>query len=199
MRRSTHALTALVAGARSWAVRHGGKAARLAVVLAVVLVVGSAAVPAHDQWPDIEGIDIVPPDPTILDPVSVEVSGTLNIMGQWISDAPWRWEGNSILIDLLALDSGSLAPPVEGAFSETTDIGQLPLGTYDVTARTFVSLMWEPFPDPWEFPDEFKGGPVDTMTTNFTVVPEPSTLIGLLSMGAVSLLAYAWRRRRPRA
>ena len=34
-----------------------------------------------------------------------------------------------------------------------------------------------------------------TMTISATLVPEPSTLIGLLT-GALGLAAYAWRRRR---
>ena len=44
---------------------------------------------------------------------------------------------------------------------------------------------------------EFHGHYADDVCLTLDVIPEPSTLI-LLSMGAVGLLAYAWRKRRRR-
>jgi len=42
------------------------------------------------------------------------------------------------------------------------------------------------------------GDNTGAFTVNVGVVPEPSTLI-LLGIGAISLLAYVWRRRKPTA
>ena len=70
-------------------------------------------------------------------------------------------------------------------FEQAVDLGPLPVGQYDVTARTFVTYPG-PFADPWLFPDEFNGtGPVDTLEVRFTVVPEPSAWV-LLGLAGVS-------------
>jgi len=58
---------------------------------------------------------------------------------------------------------------------------------------TDLSLVWTNAPAPGSPPGGFASG---TLLYTFTSVPEPSTLV-LLGIGAVSPLAYGWRRRRP--
>jgi len=152
---------------------------------------------AFAQPADIERIDVIPPAPTNFDVISIDVSGTLDIMSQTIADSPWRLQGQNVQIDLLMYWRQVGAPAVIEPFTDVTDVGQLPVATYDVTARIFVHLNPDPdpFPDPWTFPDTYQGQPpIDTMAASFTVTPEPATL-SLLVLGGLAVIR---RRRRTR-
>ena len=150
---------------------------------------------AFAQPPDIQRIDVIPPAPTNFDVISIDVFGTLDIMSQTIADSPWRLQEQNVLIDLLMYWLPVGAPPVIEPFTDVTDVGQLPVATYDVTARIFVDLGLDPdpFPDPWTFPDTYEGQPpIDTMAASFTVIPEPVTLM-LIAVGVPFLLKRSRR------
>jgi hypothetical protein len=108
---------------------------------------------------------------------------------------------NDILLDVLIDELPVLAPPIIVPWMRTENLGILPAGTYNLTAR----LIWDyrigpnsPFPDPWPFPDSddppLFPGPTATLMTTFTVVPEP-TGVTLVLCGAMGMAAM---RRRPR-
>ena len=87
--------------------------------------------------------------------------------------------GSSAVLDVSEFGS---TPPQAGTytlFSVTGSLGSLPTWTYDL-------------PSGWSGTVTEVGNAVEL---NLTTVPEPSNFV-LLGIGAVSLLAYGWRRRR---
>lgn len=168
----------------------------LALVLSLVLVVDTL----RAQLPRIESIDVQPFDPTLADPVTLSISGMIDtVTGAQIIRSPWRIENTDILLDLLLVEFAVGAPPVPDPFTDQTEIGFLPAGSYNVTARVFRVIgdpALDPFPELWEFPDTFMDDePYDTMTAQFTVVPEPSSAC-LAIFAAVTLTFFSRKRRR---
>ena len=168
----------------------------LALILSLVLVVDTL----RAQLPRIESIDVQPSNPTLADPVTLSISGMIDtVTGAQIIRSPWRIENTDILLDLLLVKFAVGAPPVPGPFTDQTEIGFLPAGSYNVTARVFRVFgdpALDPFPELWEFPDTFMDDePHDTMTAQFTVVPEPSSAC-LALLAAVTLTFFSRKRRR---
>ena len=160
-------------------------------LIPICLVVMCVTCGVHGQLPDIESMSVVPPSPTPSGAITLNVAGTFDTLAHTIQRAPWQRVVNDIHVDLLVIELPLGAPSIPGPFEEAVDLGLLPVGEYDVTARTFVTYPG-PFPDPWLFPDEFNGaGPRDTLESRFEVIPEPVTLT-LLSLGGLTVL----RRRR---
>ena len=87
------------------------------------------------------------------------------------------------MLDVSAFGDTLPDPGIYPLFSVNGTIGSLPTWTYN-------------FPTPWWFGTVTQVG--NEVVLNLTGVPEPSTAL-LLGIGVVSLLAYAWRRRRQAA
>jgi hypothetical protein len=132
----------------------------------------------------LETISISPPAPTTADNIVATAGGMVNV-----SDIPafltlWKRDANNILVDVLHDYVAAGAPPRMLPYNEQAVLGNLPTGTYNLTARLFSSFRDFPPPtydQPWNFP------PSDirlksTLSTTFTVVPEPSGFA----------LAFAW-------
>lgn len=154
--------------------------------------------PAIAQTPTLDTIEILPSTPSTTDDISVELSGMVNDTGMPVFHGFWSRTGQDILVDLLDVEIPTLAPPVIVPYQEQVQIGQLPVGDYNVTARLFWAYDSVVIPDPWEFPDTFGvglGGPELaplTLTTTFRVVPEPSSLF--ISLSACATMLFGFRR-----
>jgi PEP-CTERM motif len=153
---------------------------------------------SQSAWAQItlESLSVAPPAPTTADSVIASVGGMVNVWDTTNFRTEWKREGTDIFVDVL--DDFVPAPPEfvpqMVPYTEQAALGNLPAGTYDLTARLFALHRQLPgessFPDPWTFP-AIHDGLVGTLATTFTVVPEPSSLV--LAMAGALLL---FRRSR---
>jgi hypothetical protein len=163
------------------------KRASACVALSLVWVASASAQVTLDS------LSIAPSNPTTADSIIASAGGMVNV-----SDIPafltlWKRDANSILVDVLHDYVPAGAPPQMLPYTQQAALGTLPAGTYDLTARLFSTFRDFPPPtyeQPWTFP------PSDirlksTLSTTFTVVPEPSSVA--IAMAGVLLLL---RRRR---
>ncbi len=108
----------------------------------------------------ITDVDILPEEPTEIDPITIFVSGEENYS---VSVTDSILTINETLLELdIYLHLGFL--PAVTPWSQIENIGVLSLGTYDLTVNTFVDS------DPMYN---------DTFSTSFEVVPEPTTILFL--------------------
>jgi hypothetical protein len=134
----------------------------------------------------LDTLGIAPLNPTIADSIVATAGGLVNV-----SDIPafrleWKREANDILMDVLHDYVGAGAPPQMLPYTQQAMLGNLPAGSYSLTARLLSSFRDFPGPtyeDPWNFP------PTDirivsTLSTTFTVVPEPSTAVLMIGVAA---------------
>lgn len=97
-----------------------------------------------------------------------------------------------------------ITPPTNGAFTHP-DFGYSPdfrdsaravIVTFAHSAPT-VTISFQ-FPNSQTAPDEAFGIDNVTVSTNGTVIPEPSSLVSM-AVGALGLAGFGWFRRRPTA
>lgn len=139
------------------------------------------------------------------------VNWSVNYTYGGTADDPTAWSDVSFDFTLsrtISLDGvvlGTISQPGHLLCSWDTDyltLGDGPTSTFDVPGYSIAvtPMAANPWPDgaggssgpPWVQTT----GEVDaTFVVTAAPVPEPSTLI-LLGFGAISLIAYAWRRRR---
>lgn len=112
----------------------------------------------------IDNVQVTPESPTISDSIEVNVFATLSY-----GEIPYSTEvtmlNNQVKIDIVFSGSGL---PAITSWQHTENIGSLDIGTYDlvITTTKISSPGWD-----------------DEYTTEFTVVPEPASVL-LLSLGA---------------
>lgn len=107
-------------------------------------------------------VHILPNEPTISDLITIDVYGVERQGPVYIDSYNYEAQGNILQLDIF-LRLGFF--DVMTGWSYRKDIGTLPLGTYNLTVRTFESTI-----------------NTDTYLTTFEVVPEPSTIL-LLALG----------------
>jgi hypothetical protein len=173
--------------------------AHLNRLLGIVLL-GIVISPARAQSPSLDSLGILPLVPTTTVDVMATVGGTHNTSGQPNIRTELRRIGNDIRLDVLIDEFFVGAPPRIEPWSRTEGLGMLPAGTYNLDARLFwvERGIGSTFPDPWPFPDTFGlplgPGSNGMLTTTFTVVPEPSTLLATMC-AVISVLATLRQRK----
>lgn len=113
----------------------------------------------------ITDVDILPAEPTVVDPISILVSGEENFNIS-ISDSFFTIDGALLELDI-HFQEGMM--PTVTPWSHTESVGILPVGTYDLTVNTWIATS-----------PAFN----DTYHTSFEVVPEPATIL-LFGLGMV--------------
>jgi len=135
------------------------KILKIVKIAVFILVATSASVNAT-----ITDVSIVPSLPTSLDVISIDISGVEGTGPVFVTDTDFSQDGTSLELDIF-LDVGFLM--VVTPWSNTENIGTLPIGFYDLTVRT------------WEESIE-----TDTYSISFEVVPEPTTVV-LFGLGGL--------------
>ncbi|MBK8226654.1 MAG: hypothetical protein IPK70_05710 [Flavobacteriales bacterium] len=94
----------------------------------------------------IDQISIVPPNPTTLDEVSIQLIGNLSSSGSYIVSADAQVNGSIVALTVTAASTGGLTVLVP--HTETISVGQLPAGDYTIafTLNSFGILDGAPVP-----------------------------------------------------
>ena len=154
------------------------KELKIGIVLGLILLLGladfSEATTIEDDWWNdreipgspisilLSGIDnvyITPSEPMFTDPITIHSSGGASRGPVSITNTDFTIDGSC-----LELDIHLYLGPFISYWSHSEDIGILPIGTYDLTVRTYESLNL-----------------TDTYPTTFEVIPEPVSMVFLMS------------------
>lgn len=147
---------------------HVARARRLVLFLAGLLV----AAPASMAWGMVSPLSLtVMPSPlTTLDDVLVRYTFEVSNGNYGFDAIVWQMDGQEILLDFLMSGPAPDEPLLWyfGPMSVTADLGALPLGTYNLTARAFwrTRKISPEYSDPWLFPS---GGYTNLWTRTFDV------------------------------
>jgi hypothetical protein len=143
------------------------KSGFLTSFIIVLLLVCQAS--ANFAW--IDDVVVIPSQPLDIDVITLDISGSASSGGSHIVSSLFQQEENQLTLDL-TIDMGITTEISYWSHSE--QIGTLVPGTYSTTVRLFF-----PYAPPGE---ELQ----DTYTVDFTVVPEPATLV-LFGLGGLLL------------
>jgi len=133
---------------------------------------------ASATFATIDNVVVIPSQPSDIDVITLDISGTASRSGSWIESSLFQQEENQLTLDL-TIDMGPFMTISYWSYSET--IGTLVPGTYTTTVNLF-------------YPYDPTGQELqDTYVTDFTVTPEPGTLV-IFGLGSLTILHK--RRRR---
>ena len=145
---------------------------KIIAILSILLVFTSQVSAALIR---ISSVDVIPGQPLNTDFITFNISGTAPESGAQVVDNQFSQNGTSLQLDLY-VQTGQAQVPSQWTYSK--QIEPLAVNNYTLEVRTF-----------WYGPNTLE----DTHTTDFTVVPEPGTLV-LLSLGLPILRAFSRRK-----
>jgi hypothetical protein len=99
------------------------------LVLACTFALAGALISAQTHF-YVDVITVQPNAPTAQDPVSISLHGGLSSTGAYISAASAEVNGNTVTINIVALDPGGATVIVP--HTETVNVGVLPAGAYEI-------------------------------------------------------------------
>lgn len=138
---------------------------KIAKVIALTIMIFSTST-ATAIW--IDSVDVIPEQPLEIDIITFNIFGTASGSPSQVAYDEFSQDGTSLQLDLY-VDVG-----IFPAFSNWTypkQVGTLNAAAYSLEVRAF---------------DNYYGTLQDTYTVDFTVVPEPATIV-LLSIGSLLL------------
>ena len=134
-------------------------------IFLAVLFIFACQTSAQSIW--IMDVNVIPEQPLLTDTITINLSGWASNTPSWVEYDQFSQNGTSLQLDL-HIDMGNWDTLSQWSYAK--QIGSLVPGTYSLTVQAFVPI--------W-----FPNGPLqDTYTTEFTVTPEPTTLV-LLAIG----------------
>ena len=138
---------------------------KIAIIIAAMVLANSASgspIQIH-----IENVDITPPEPTILDIINIDVLGSASGSGSQVEYSEFTQDGTSLQLDLF-VDVGDLLVISDWTYLE--QLGPFDAESYSLTVRAF----------------EYQDGTFKDAypAVEFTVVPEPTTLV-LFGLGGL--------------
>ena len=136
----------------------------LRIIPSIIAVALALCVASFAESAGIDNVTIMPPIPTDIDPITIEVSGVMSSGPVTFLRSEFARTGSDLRLDIF-LDIGLL--DVMTPWSHADSIGTLNAGSYDLAARAI-------------FNKAIRG----VGQVNFTVVPEPSisALLGIIGV-----------------
>jgi len=136
------------------------------VITLTIIMCFSASSSATSVW--IDSVDVIPEQPLETDIITFDIVGRASSSPSEVAYDEFTQNGTSLQLDLY-VNMGILTMISDWTYSK--DISPLLTGTYTLEVRAF---------------DNYDETLQDTYVFNFTVVPEPTTLL-LLTLGGILL------------
>jgi len=143
-----------------------------------ILLMFAFSTSAQTVW--INSVNVVPNQPFDTDFITFNISGTASHDPSWVDHDQFSQDGTSLQLDLY-VDRGPFAALSNWNYSK--QLQPLPPATYSLEVRAFDYQSGSPW----------FGTLQDTLTIDFTVVPEPSTF-AILGFGLPFFRAFLRRK-----
>jgi hypothetical protein len=141
----------------------GREISNIVKIIALLIMIFSTS-DATAIW--IDSVDVIPEQPLEIDIITFDIFGTASGRPSQVAYDQFTRDGTSLQLDLY-VDVGVM--PAFSNWTYSKQIQPLQPTTYSLTVRAF---------------DNYSGTLQDTYPVDFTVVPEPATIL-LLGFGAV--------------
>ena len=115
----------------------------------------------------INNVQISPDNPSINDIITIETDGTIPGSGIALDESVFTQDEYALQLDLYYTDT--FGPQVPHSWFHDEEIGILPQGSYDLSVQAY-----------WRLTDTVDYFLHDSYSTNFEVVPEPTSVLLLL-------------------